>query len=129
MENQTLISLAIEHWPFCAVAVVLAVLGRVADRIFTRDRAYTFDRKGRKVGKRLVWFWMRETLPAHPLAVGLLLGSVMPDPEGHNWARPMILLYYSGASVAGLACWLYLRAQGKAFPLPGESEPPPTDQP
>jgi hypothetical protein len=124
METSAILDLVIKHWPFCVVGIAFAILGRVADRVFTRERAYVFNRSGRKIGKHFFWFWMRETLPAHPLVLGCLLGAVMPDPEGQGWGRPLILLYFVGASLAGLACWIYMRARGKSFPLPGESEPP-----
>ena len=112
------IDLLLAHWPFCMVAAVLAVLGLVSERIFTHERAY-------RVPTKDFWFWMRETLPAHPIAIGMLLGAFMPDPEGHSWPRHFIVLYFGGAGAAGLAGWIYLKARQKTFPLPGESEPPP----
>lgn len=118
------IGLVIEYWPLAFTAAILAVFGRVMDRVFTRERAYVFDSKGNRRGKRALWFWMRETLPAHPILAGLLLGLVMPDPQGHDWSRPFIVLYFGGAGVGGLAGWLYLKARAKDFPLPGGSEPP-----
>jgi hypothetical protein len=115
--DQSNIELAIAHWPFVVVAAVLAVMGRVAESVFTRERAY-------RTPKKDFWFWMRETMPAHPIIVGLLLGCVMPDPEGGNWRRGLIIAYFGGAGAAGLAGWIYLRANAKTIPLPGQSGRP-----
>ena len=117
------VNLLLTHWPFVAVAAVLAVLGRVADRVFTREKAYVLA-NGRVKSHRPFWFWARESLPAHPIAIGLILGFVMPDPEGLHWGRGLIVLYFGGAGVAGLGGWIYMRARLKRFPLPGESVPP-----
>ena len=113
------IDLVLAHWPFFIVAAVLAPCGLVADRVFTRERAYRTPVKD-------FWFWMRETLPIHPVIVGLLIGCAMPDPEGGHWRRGLIILYFGGAGVGGLAGWIYLRAKQKSIPLPGASTPPPT---
>ena len=111
------VDLVIAHWPFAVVAAMLTIIGRVADRVFTRDRAY-------RTPKKDFWFWARETLPLHPVVAGALLGLVMPDPEGGTWGRGLIVLYFTGAGVAGLVGWVYARAHSKTLSLPGESNPP-----
>ncbi len=110
------------HWPFVVVAALLTVVGRVADRVFTRERAYETPKKDS-------WFWLRETLPLHPVGAGALIGAVMGyfgvSPEPAVTSPGMIALYYTGAGVAGLVGWVYARANAKSIPLPGESQPPP----
>lgn len=117
MDQLLNIDMVLSHWPFSSVAVMLAVAGLVADRVFTWERAHA------KPGKDF-WWWMRETLPLHPVVIGLLLGCVMPDPEGQHWGRGLIVAYFGGAGAAGLGGWVYLRARAKAIPLPGGSVPP-----
>lgn len=117
------IDLVLAHWPFFCTAALLAALGRIGDRVFTRERAYTFT-DGVKRAKRQPWFWLRETMPAHPILGGLCIGLVMPDPEGLGWSRGLIVLYFAGAGVCGLAGWIYMRAKRKTICLPGESLPP-----
>jgi len=121
-------ALIIEHWPFAACASILAVCGIVSDNIFTRERSYIFDKAGQKVGTRAFWYWMRATQPAHPLAVSIVLGFLMPFPEASIVSRRMTVLYYGGAGVAALAMWIWVRAKKKAGELdfPGESLRPPS---
>lgn len=122
--DMNVVNLVLAHWPFAVAAAVLAVFGRVMDRIFTREQAYVLDARGQKRGTRPFWFWARETMPAHPIVAGLVLGCFMPDPEGAHWSRGLIVLYFVGAGIAGLGGWIYLKARVKTFPLPGDSEPP-----
>lgn len=116
----------IAHWPFVVVAVGLALIGAgFFDRVFTREAAYEFDAKGNKIAKRRFWYAMRESLPLHPICAGFLLGCFMPSPEPGVTTRAMIVCYFTGAGVAGLVLWIYIRAKRKEISIPGDGSIPP----
>ena len=113
------------HWPGLAWMLIAMLVGQVmAHRVFTREHAHR-KRKG-----QWFWWWMRKTLPLHPVAAGLLLGVLWQDPEGTDWpwiASPMYFSAFGGGSI-----WAYevikglLKRQGfDVGMLPGSSSAPP----
>lgn len=117
----------IAHWPFVVVAVGLALIGAgFFDRVFTREAAYIFDAKGNKKAKRPFWYGMRESLPLHPIAAGFLIGCFMASPEPGVTTRTMIICYFTGAGVAGLVLWIWIRSRKKEISMPGEGSVPPS---
>ncbi len=109
------------HWPFFMFAVIMGIVGLVSDRVLTRSRAYSFDGEGRKIAARPFWYMARVTQPLHPIAIGALLGIVMPAPEPSVTLRAMIILYFAGAGAGGLVVWVVARAHLKKreLVLPG----------
>jgi uncharacterized membrane-anchored protein len=63
-----LLGKALEYAPFLAAMGSFSLIGQFAKEICTKKRAST------KSKYRPFWFWMRLTLPLHPLAAGLTLG-------------------------------------------------------
>lgn len=115
--------LTADHWPFWAIAVIFAVIGNVAAmRVFTRPRAYRKDRW------QPFWWWMRETLPLHPILCGGAVGVFWRDPEGVVWSLPKAMAYFAVAGAVSLGLWVVIKGAAKArgveLTLPGDSEPP-----
>jgi hypothetical protein len=89
-----ILAFAIDHWPFVAAMAILAVAGQVIKlNILTKERAA----KGR------LWWWLRATLPLHPIAAGAVLGLIPGIPtcaalaEASSAARA---LYFAAAGMA-----------------------------
>lgn len=117
---ETLIA-QLEHWPWLAVTVILAIVGQVTStRIFTRERAY-----GSGGIKRFVFFWGRESLPLHPIVSGFILAALWPNPEPVVAAGAATYVYFGSAGAASLFLWMWLKARAKAkgikLELPGAS--------
>jgi len=93
------------HWPGLSWMLIAMLVGQVmAHRIFTREQAH----KKRK--SQWFWWWMRKTLPLHPVVSGLLLGIVWQDPEGAGWPWVASLMYF--AAFGGGSIWAYETAKG-----------------
>lgn len=122
-------ALSAEHWPFLTVCFTLAVVGQIAStRVFTREQAYLFRGKGRGAWLHGFFWWGRETLPAHPIAAGLLLALVWRDPEGQGWAWIESAAYWTFCGATSLFAWIVAKAfakhRGVLLTLPGDSERP-----
>lgn len=113
---------SIDRWPFVAVCAVFTIIGQfTSTRLFTRDRAY-------RVKPHWFWYWMRETLPLHPVVSGALVGLLWSDPEGAGWGWQASVAYFSGAGVLSLFTWMLIKGKlkdhGMDLTLPGGSQPP-----
>lgn len=122
-------ALSPEHWPFFAVCLILTVLGQVAStRVFTREQAYLFRGKGRGAWLHGFFWWGRETLPAHPIAAGLVLALLWRDPEGQGWAWIVSAVYWTFCGATSLFAWIAVKAwakhKGVLLTLPGDSDRP-----
>lgn len=113
------------HWPGFTWAFVAMLIGQVMTRhVFTRARS-----TGR--GSRVRFFyWMRKTLPIHPVLAGAIVGLIWQNPENADPAWPIIgsMMYF--ATFGGLSVWLYqvikqlAKKQGYDIELPGASTRP-----
>lgn len=123
-------ALSPEHWPFLSVFLILVVLGQISStRVFTRERAH-LRREGRaaRFWHGLFW-WGRETLPGHPIAIGFLLACAWQDPEGKGWPWIASAAYWMACGAASLFGWVILKGiakhRGIELTLPGDSSRPP----
>lgn len=89
-----LIAVALDHWPFVAAMAILAVAGQaIKQNILTKERA----------AKERFWWWMRATMPLHPIAAGAVLGLIPGIPtcealtDAESAARA---LYFAAAGMA-----------------------------
>lgn len=121
------------HWPFAAIVGVLTIIGQVTSkRVFTRKRAYQKWTWGGPIAGYLVhqyWYWMRESLPLHPIiAGGVWTHWFWVDPEGLGWGVDTSTGYGLAAGVGSLGAWMFLKAyakhKGVELVLPGASLPP-----
>jgi hypothetical protein len=116
--------LTIDRWPFWTASVVFALVGHFTQQsVFTRPRAYT------KRGWQPFWWWGRESLPLHPVAVGILLGKLWHDPEGRGWSSAASCAYFALAGAVSLVLWVAIKGvakkKGLELTLPGDSSIPP----
>jgi hypothetical protein len=123
--------LTLDHWPWAAVAAILAIVGQFASRsVFTRARAYK-KREGWKgyLAQSFFW-WGRESLMLQPIVLGILIGLYWPDPEGAGWSAKAGMAYFGSAGVAANFGWMIIKARAKAkginLKLPGGNTMPPT---
>ena len=110
----------IDHWPFAAVALILATLGQVTTRTLFSDAMVKRHRLS-AIG--------RATLPMHPVIAGALLGACkLPISIAVDSTQGSVL-YFAFAGVA--STWAYavvrgvLKSRGIPVALPGESIPAP----
>lgn len=72
-----LFELIFKHGAFLTVMLVLMVVTQIEKNlIFTRQAVLAHKGKSRKV-----WYWLRKTLPLHPVVVGIILGIFWRNPE------------------------------------------------
>jgi len=99
-----------EHWPFFSVAMVIYTCGIVFKKF-----AWTAERAAKN---KFFWF-MRATLPIHPLIAGVVAALALRWAPGID-SFPQIVLYYVAAG--GCAAWLvniikyYLASKGIKIP-------------
>jgi len=101
---------ALDYAPFLATMGAFSIIGQVAKEIFTKEKAV-------KKGKYQWFFWrMRQSLPLHPIAAGVLLGLVDPS---HGVG------YYALAGLLSVFAFdLVERYTDFDIDLPGDSLPP-----
>jgi hypothetical protein len=103
------------------------VVGQVMKNgIFTKAQAM----KQRK--SQWFWWWMRKTLPLHPVLMGAILGMLWQDPEGADWPFIGGVLYF--AFFGAISTWLYevlkslAKSRGIELNELGRSQPPPAGE-
>lgn len=100
MELSTILDFVLAHWPFFSVAFILGALGTQAKKKLWTDE---LAKKSRAV------FWLRLTMPFHPVAVGALIGLIPGMPLGDGVTYPGgAVIYFAGAGV--LSTWVYIAA-------------------
>jgi hypothetical protein len=90
--TEDILKFVLLHWPFVAVAAILATIGEAMKRrVITKELA---------ARSRLGW-WLRATMPVHPIGAGVLLGLLpgMPAPPGFDGSTAGRCLYFAGAGV------------------------------
>src|SRR5690606_23452806 len=98
----------LEHWPFFMVSFSIGLVGQFAKkRLWTETRALPdLSAESQTAEKIRQWFffWMRASLPIHPLAAGASFGVILTSIYGD--AAPAspgvtgsgaVVLYYMGA--------------------------------
>jgi hypothetical protein len=115
-----MIDILVDHWPFAAVALILATVGQVAKRQLFSDA---------KV-KRYAWAAVgRATLPLHPVVIGGALGLLGLPTSANVDTTLGRVLYFAFAGVA--SAWGYAvvhglaKSRGIKLELPGDSQYPP----
>lgn len=94
----------IDHWPFLLVSMMLGMVG-----VFARSYLWTKE----AAAKRRFHYWMRATLPFHPVVAGgvfgfvgeLLFNGEMIVGPGVERTAASIGLYYAGAGL--LSTWIW----------------------
>lgn len=96
--------------PWLAAVGGFSLAGQISKQIFTKEKAL-------KKGKYQAFWWrMRQTLPLHPVAAGVILGLL---DKAHGVA------YYAFAGVVSVFLFdLIERFTGFDIDLPGDSLPP-----
>lgn len=103
----------IEHWPAFAWAVCGMIIGQVMKTsVFTREQAY----KVRKL--QPFWWWMRKTLPLHPMIAGLFVGLLWVDPEGRGWSYAPSMGYFFFAGGGSVVIYQVLKGLFKSKKIP-----------
>lgn len=115
-----MLDIMIEHWPFFAVALILATFGQVSKKVFFSD----------KMVARYQWAALgRATMALHPVIVGAFLGYTDIPASPFVQTLQGRILYFAFAGV--LSTWAYsaIKAIAKSrditLELPGESVRPP----
>ncbi len=121
---ETLTTYVLPHWPFVAVALILAMVVQVfKNTLFTAEFARV---------SRFSW-WGRKTLPLHPAILGALVGlskTIAASPGVDTKASR--ILYFAFAGVA--SAWVFaivqgfLKKEGIVLKLDGTSDPPPAGE-
>lgn len=101
---------ALDYAPFIATVGAFSIIGQLAKEIFTKAKAV-------RKSKYQWFFWrMRQSLPLHPIAAGIILGLVDPT---HGVG------YYALAGLLSVFAFdLIERYTGFDIKLPSESLPP-----
>lgn len=84
---ETLLPVALTHWPFLAVAAVLWALAQAAKAVAPSADAGP--------GWKLYW----STLPFHSVIAGCLVGACFPVLAPFAAARPLSALYFAASGV------------------------------
>lgn len=92
---ETVLPLALVHWPLFALAAVLWALGQAAKAVMPPAEAGP------------VWKLLRATMPWHPVLVGAVVGVCFPvlAPMVVGNARPVAALYFAASGV--VACYAH----------------------
>lgn len=126
MDNlEQIVNSVLPHWPGIAWMVIAAAIGQVMTKsVFTKTKAHT------KSKYQWFWWWMRKTLPLHPVGAGFVLGLMWRNPEGANpaWGAVASAIYFG--AFGGGSTWVYETAKGllekKGIDIDGpDSVPPP----
>jgi nucleoside recognition membrane protein YjiH len=117
----------LEHTPFIFTAFILGMVGQFfKTKVWTKERA----EKGK------LWWWLRATLPFHPIltgiGLGLLFGTVFKDTAPASLGvegTGELVMYYAGAGALSVIVYNIVRnfakSRGISLKLPnGKSEPP-----
>jgi hypothetical protein len=120
----------IKFWPLASVSLILMVAGQFFSlRVFTKENAYAPYSKD-AAGKlaRFFFWWGRESLPLHPIAVGWFIGKCWTDPMKLGWGVGSSVCAFMGCGAVSLFLWVILKGKAKEYgivlELPGSSVPP-----
>jgi hypothetical protein len=121
------LDLVLAHWPFIVFTLVAAMVVQIfKGAVWTAKRA---EGKGAKAG---FFWWMRKTLPLHPVAAGALFGLIpgLPLSNGMEPTMATAMMYYAAAGLVSTWAFAVLKgiAKRKGIELPtanGETTPPP----
>ena len=104
----TLLELIKSYAPLLVAVFVFYVGGHISKTIATKEKA----------AKSKFWFRFRQTMPLHPVVLGLLFGLIFDRTNGPA--------YYAVAGVLSVFGFdLIKRLTGYEMDLPGDSIPPP----
>jgi hypothetical protein len=114
------------HWPFIVFCLTAALVVQVfKGAVWTKARG---DGKGVKAG---FFWWMRKTLPLHPVAAGALFGLIpgLPTSPGIPETMASSALYYGAAGLVSTWAFDIIRGiakkRGYDIHIPGEKPTPP----
>jgi len=118
----------IPHWPWFTWFFAAMILGHIFKRtLWTKQNAT-------KKRPHWFWWWMRKTMAAHPMVVGVGIGFIWTAPEPAVTGFPAASGYFALAGMVSV--WGFELGRGifEAFlhrkldlKLPGFSDPPPKD--
>ena len=109
------------YWSFLVFALTAAIIVQICKgAVWTAKRA---DGKGWRPG---FFWWVRKTLPLHPVVVGALFGFLpgLPTPEAVPDTVVAHVMYFAGAGI--FSTWAFALVKGVAkrkgidIVLPGE---------
>lgn len=115
----------IPHWPFIVMCLAAALVVQVfKGAVWTAKRA---EGKGAKAG---FFWWMRKTLPLHPVVACALIGLIpgLPLSQGMEYTVATAVLYYGAAGL--MSTWAFNVVKGLAkkkgldLQIPGETPTP-----
>jgi hypothetical protein len=114
--------LFLSNWAFIATSLVLAFVGQVLkNTAFSKATILRYQKKA--IGE-LLW-WMRKTLPVHPVAIGAAIGLIPGMPVPAEVTTPAAgMLYYAFAGV--MSTWGFstirsiAKSRGIELEIPGE---------
>lgn len=120
----------IPHWPWFTWAFAAFILGQIFKRtLWTKENAA-------KRKPHWFWWWMRKTMAAHPMVVGIVIGFIWLDPEPNATGFPKANGYFALAGMVSV--WGFDLGSGiyeaifhrkLSLKLPGFSDPPPEESP
>lgn len=86
---ETLLPVALTHWPLLAMAAVLWALGQMGKAVAPPAEASA------------AWKLYRQTLPFHSVIAGCVIGACFPVLAPFTAARPLSALYFAASGVLG----------------------------
>lgn len=115
-----LLELVLSHWPFIVFTLVAAMVVQIFKAaVWTAERA---EGKGAKAG---FFWWMRKTLPLHPVVLGALFGLIpgLPLSQGVEHTMATSAMYYAAAGLTSTWAFSVLRglAKKRGIDLPTDS--------
>lgn len=119
------LELVLAHWPFIVFTLVAAMVVQIfKGTVWTEARA---KGKGTKAG---FFWWMRKTLPLHPVVAGALFGLIpgLPLSGGMESTMATAMMYYAAAGLVSTWAFAVLKgiAKRKGIVLPTDVEQPTT---
>lgn len=122
-----ILSQMLTHWPFLAASLIFAVIVQMLKgTCYTKANILKYKQSIPWVGE-LLW-WMRKTLPMHPVVYGVILGLIpgIPASPGVETVAAKCL-YFALAGIC--STWIFgilksiAKKRGIELKLPAEDDP------
>lgn len=113
-----MLDVVVDHWTFLTVMLVLAMMGQMMKGlVFTKSNIVKYKKSTPWLGEAL--WWLRKTLPMHPVIAGAFLGMLFDLPlsrqlmEAGNPETATRMLYFAGAGLASTWAFALVKAVAK----------------
>lgn len=103
------VDLALQHWPFIAMAVVGMIFGQVL-----KTNVFSLEKAKAKGKFQWFWWWGYKLLALWPMLLGIIIGAIWHNPECAEKPWPVVASIMYFAMAGGGSVFLFQLLKGIA---------------